>query len=346
MEDPRSSLPSRKRIKLDYAKEIKTEEIPLLQTSIWDKILSYVNFTDYLSTINTCPEWNHLLISRKTTELFQMAVPSIMLFLPKKDFLNLRLISRDWKQKCEFVYQNHPCSLAAPTSNIKFPKLSSHGKMLPNLDNGVKLQSLESIKRFTSEMRNDSRNPFPGRCVWLVVTDREDSDSNEDHLDEQGEEIHEEFQQEYWNALNQFLLQFGDYMWYLRLDYFFRFTTNVENRFRNILLQVPNLKTLRLKLGDPNSDCWTDSSEQLNKRAVKFNRASPPPKLESLETFSYISSDENLDYFEDFVNQIVKSYCVEGKLKRLHMPDTSYKPKLFSELKELSAWCLTGIYLS
>ncbi|CAL8136267.1 unnamed protein product [Orchesella dallaii] len=307
---------------------------PMLVPELWDLIFRNVVTDDYLRVINSCPEWNQLLNSRKITELFPMALPFIMKFLPKNDFLNLRLVSRDWKRKCEIIYENHPARLATATSDLRFPKLSSSGRMSPSFDDGVKFQGVESFQRFNSEVRNDCGNPFPGRCVWLLIKELEGHNSDDNDSEEEEEVRNPQIELDYWNAINQLLLQFGEHIWYLQLDYLFRDVSFVETRLRNMLLQVPNLKRLRLSFGGPEVDF--DDSDEFNLRSVEFFKQNPPPKLENLEVFSCTNPNFPVyDEFQDFSNQLVKSYCPTDNLKRLNLPDMSYKPTPLPNLLEL-----------
>ncbi|CAL8136259.1 unnamed protein product [Orchesella dallaii] len=308
---------------------------PMLLPEIWDLIFRNVITDDYLRVINSCPEWNQLLNSRKPTELFSMAIPFIIKFLPKNDFLTLRLVCQDWKRKCEIIYDNHPARLTTATSDLQFPLLSSLGRMFPSVDDGIKFESVDSFQRFNSEMGNDFGNPFPGRCVWLLTKESETSDSDDYDSEEEAEEEvrYQQVELEYWNAVNQLLLQFGEHIWYLRLDYLFCSTRLDETRLRDILLQVPNLKRLSLSFGDPKN---ANSDAELNLLKVEFYKQNPPPKLENLEVFSCkITDPEEFEEFNDFVNQLVKSYCPTDNLKVLNLPDNSYEPTSLPELLEL-----------
>ncbi|CAL8136255.1 unnamed protein product [Orchesella dallaii] len=306
---------------------------PMLHPELWDLIFLNVVTDDYLRVINSCPEWNQLLNSRKVTGLFSMALPFFMKFLPKNDFLNLRLVSQDWKRKCEIIYDNHPARLATATSDLRFPKLSSSGRMFPSVDDGIKFESVESFQLFNSEMGNDCGNPFPGRCVWLRLKESGDSDLE----DSDSEEEEDGYSSQIERAINQFVLQFGDHIWYLRLDFLIDGYWKVDTRLRNMLLQVPNLKRLRLSFGDPeiNSDS-EDDSDEFNRYAVKYFKQNPPPKLKNLEVFSCTNPDSvEPDNLSDFINQLVKSYCSTDILKRLNLPDISYIPTPLSNLLEL-----------
>ncbi|CAL8136265.1 unnamed protein product [Orchesella dallaii] len=310
---------------------------PMLHPELWEIIFEKVVTDDYLRVINSCPEWNQLLNSRKTTELFSLALPFIMKFLPKNDFLTLRLVSQDWKRKSEIIYDNHPARLATTTSDPEFPMMSSRGRMLLSVDEGIKFESVESFQRFNSEMGNDYGNPFPGRCVWLRLRLKESEDSDSDDSDsEEDEEVRNpQIELDYWTAINQLLLQFGEHIWYLKLDYLFWSDHLVETRLRDMLLQVPNLKRLQLSFGDPKTDFYEESTE-FNRRAVEFYEQNPPPKLENLEIFSCTSpKPAHPENFDDFINQLVKSYCPTDTLKRLNLPDTCYKPTPLPNLLEL-----------
>ncbi|CAL8136269.1 unnamed protein product [Orchesella dallaii] len=307
---------------------------PMLVPELWDLIFRNVITDDYLRVINTCPEWRQLLNSRKITELFPLALPLIMKFLPKNDFLNLRLVSQDWKRKCETIYDNHPARLETATSDLQFPKLSSSGSMFPSDDDGVKFQRAKSFQRFNSEMRNDCGNPFPGRCVWLRLNESDDSALDDiDSLEE--EEVYNLVIGLDWDAINQLLFQFGEHIWYLRLDYLFQFDHLVEIRLKNMLLQVPNLKRLRLSFGNREAHFYKEY-EEFNRRAVEFYEQNPPPKLEYLEVFSCTNPNSTEpEEFYDFTNQLVKSYCPTDTLKRLNLPDISYKPTPLPNLLDL-----------
>jgi len=103
-----------------------------------------------VTVINTCPEWNKLLSSRKTTELFELALPFFMSFLPKKDFLNLRLVAPAWKKDVDNVYENHAAREQLRTrdgneGDLTFPKLDLVGKMIPKVDKGIKFGTLEQL---------------------------------------------------------------------------------------------------------------------------------------------------------------------------------------------------------
>ncbi|CAL8136257.1 unnamed protein product [Orchesella dallaii] len=362
MEDP--SSPFRKRVKLDEAKEDETEEVPLLlipetrkiinlvsyqspKTSpilvpeILDKILLHVSLTDYLAAINSCPEWNQLLNSRKTAELFSMALPFIMKFLPKKDFLTLRLVCQDWKRKCEIIYDNHPARLERATSDLQFPKLSPDGKLLLSDDDGVKFQSVESFQRFTSEMGNDCGNPFPGRCVSLLTKESENPASDDNDSEEEVEEEvrNPQIVLDHWNAINQLLLQFGEHIWYLRLDYWFCDNRMVETRLRNMLLQVPNVKSLQLRFVDQIYDF--EDFVEFNRRAAEFYRQNPPPKLENLEPVPFpnlVELQAEICYFElralKEASPKLESLGVDLQLEYGVVYDTEYQDEPFDDSDE------------
>jgi len=287
---------------------------------------------DFLTVINTCPEWNELLSSRKTTELFQQALPFIMSFLPKKDFLNLRLVGPAWKKDVDSVYENHPAREQLKTrdsskGDLTFPKLDWQGKMMPRGDRGTKFETLEQLERFNEEMDSyyhSTTNPFPGRCVWITQQypeEDEDEDDEETPMDTQ----------QFWNHLLQFLTQFGEHIWHLRLDYHFQNmgSPEVEKRLRAFLLLVPNLRRLELELGHPYEDLLM--KEEFGERVISYFVQNPPPKLEKLKVFFaktyFPHHDSDSDDQDDSVNcpggplfnQLLKSYCTDTNLMTLSL---------------------------
>jgi len=129
-----------------------------------------------------------------------------MEWLPKNDFLNLRLVSRGWKQVLDNVYENHPARLASASSNLTFPELTTDDRMMPFVDNGMRFDMLERIQLFLDEVNVDSGNPFPGRCVRFSLA--------EYYCTEEG---HVE-RPELFQSFTELLTRFGEHIWYLRLD--------------------------------------------------------------------------------------------------------------------------------
>jgi len=182
---------------------------------IWDTLFRDVHGKEFVRVINTCPEWNHLLSSRKTMELFAEVLPFVMEWLPKMDFLNLRLISRGWKEGLDKVYENHTARLASATSNLTFPELAEEDRVMPFDDNGMRFDTLEGIQTYLKEVDVDSGNPFPGRCVWFSLEEHYRCEVRED---EEEYMIRPEFLQ----SFAELLTRFGKHIWYLQLDFVYQ----------------------------------------------------------------------------------------------------------------------------
>ncbi|CAL8068611.1 unnamed protein product [Orchesella dallaii] len=73
-------------------KSPKTE--PVLPPQVWDKVFKYLPRVDLYQLMNTCPEWNALLESKKGEVLFPKVLACIGNQLPLKTALICRLVSK------------------------------------------------------------------------------------------------------------------------------------------------------------------------------------------------------------------------------------------------------------
>ncbi|CAL8135873.1 unnamed protein product [Orchesella dallaii] len=93
-------------ILVEYTSPITT---PMLPPQIWDHVFSYLtpSVTDHMSVINTCPEWSELLHSKKTSLLLPMVLPMVMKYLPTKDILGLRKVSKHFRIITDNILQQY-----------------------------------------------------------------------------------------------------------------------------------------------------------------------------------------------------------------------------------------------
>ncbi|ODM90262.1 hypothetical protein Ocin01_16419 [Orchesella cincta] len=70
------------------------ETSPTLLPENWEVILRDLPSTDFLSAINSNPQWNQLMNSKKPSKLFPLVFPMLMDYLPLKDTLELRLANK------------------------------------------------------------------------------------------------------------------------------------------------------------------------------------------------------------------------------------------------------------
>jgi len=286
-----------------------------------------VHEKDFLNVINTCPEWNKILSSRKTMELYGLALPLVMEWLPKNDFLNLRSVSRGWKEGLDMVYENHSARLASVTSDIRFPTLvlneesEEPARIILLVDNGMVFGQLDQIQGFLGETGVNSGNPFPGRCVKFSLHSSE--------LVGRAELL---------QSFTQLLIRFGEHIWYLRLnlacDQDPMHSTELETQLMDWLTRVPNLKRLQLEFGlAPDGDDCDGLNED-------YWRQNPVPKLTNLEVFS-LTNDEDYSVHTPLIHQVLECFCADGNLKRLRIPDNGYGPDFpLPNLVELAATIL------
>ncbi|CAL8146472.1 unnamed protein product [Orchesella dallaii] len=118
--------PSRKKLKLCENKSSETGNLtgppstssntvlqspktnPTLSPENWELIFRDIHSQDFQSVINTCPEWNQLMTSRKTTELLPSVLPILMKLdhLPATSILNCRLVNRRSKLAIDNTIQH------------------------------------------------------------------------------------------------------------------------------------------------------------------------------------------------------------------------------------------------
>ncbi|ODM87504.1 hypothetical protein Ocin01_19179 [Orchesella cincta] len=70
------------------------ETSPTLLPENWEVILRDLPSTDFLSAINSNPQWNQLMNSKKPSKLFPLVFLMLMDYLPLKDTLELRLANK------------------------------------------------------------------------------------------------------------------------------------------------------------------------------------------------------------------------------------------------------------
>jgi len=228
------------------------------------------------------------------------------------------------------VYENHPARLASTTSDVKFADLvpaedleddMEEERMVTVADNGVKFNWPDQIQRFLREMEVPSGNPFPGRCVWLLL-----EESSRAGVPLNREELLESFR--------QLLIRFGEHIWYLRLSFHCFDVLIHSNEYETLLMSwltlVPNLKRLKLKLACARDE---DEGDGLN---TDFWRENPVQKLNNLQVFSYTNEYDQHKTFTPLIHQLLERFCVGGNLTRLHLPDNCNGPDFpFPNLKEL-----------
>jgi len=134
--------------------------------------------------------------------LFDQVLPFIMTSLPKNDFLNLRLVSRGWKQGLDEVYENHPARLASVISDLKFPGLAPDADSDEELDNDSDDSSHEDLEDDLDEVLEENVN----------------EDSNDNELQEKVNENSDEELKENVNEEGRMVPVVDNGMMFNRLD--------------------------------------------------------------------------------------------------------------------------------
>ncbi|CAL8145773.1 unnamed protein product [Orchesella dallaii] len=88
---------------------------PMLLPENWELILSDLDPTDFLAAINTCPNWNLLMHTKKTDKLMPLVFPLLLEYLSPSEIIKCRSISTLLKRMINSTLQQN--ILSSPTSS-------------------------------------------------------------------------------------------------------------------------------------------------------------------------------------------------------------------------------------
>ncbi|ODM90703.1 hypothetical protein Ocin01_15979 [Orchesella cincta] len=161
---------------------------PFLPPENWIQILERRDFsgTDFLSIINTCPEFREMLKTERTTHLLPLALTSVMKYVPSQTFLQFRELTKRTK------YEMDKALVAYRTS----PSVAFHLSETPRLYLDSQLKRISSNYRFSHRAHvNDflahfgnadvtpESHPFPMGHVEFTLADRGSADSQIEYED-------------------------------------------------------------------------------------------------------------------------------------------------------------------
>ncbi|CAL8133151.1 unnamed protein product [Orchesella dallaii] len=235
------------------------ENIP----QIWLNIYEKMDQDDKVTFSGAYKEWHDWVARKRTDILFPQVAVFLLGRIPASSLKQCRTICRSWTQKIDGLYQYYPSD---PLLNVgtEYVEEGIDEDILSTI-----FSSTDEIKRFVGDMSGHPGNPLPGRIITLKwkVPKRE--------MPLAPREV-DRLRIEYWTALRVLLSKFGKYI----LDATFLFWENeveIVDRFRNCLLNLPNLNRLtffiRQEVG-----------------VEEYLRLNPLPRLQDLETVHVLNA--------------------------------------------------------
>ncbi|CAL8134274.1 unnamed protein product [Orchesella dallaii] len=257
--------------------------ISMLLPEIWEDIFSLLPSTDFLTVINSCPEWRELLASRRTSMLLPLVLPILKEYLPISSLLHCRGVSKSAKNVIDETLTEHSSPLQyfqQVSCKDEWLLQSKMHQMVETVNRKYDFRERKVLDKFlthfsinsnthssatnASTPTSENANPFLTRFIKLSLDLGENPAEDEDD---------ETISQLRFRPRPLLLAKFGTAVSIFTCEV----TTGFErfNFLRMLLLltHLPNLKVLKI-VGSLEE--WEEEAEYL--RVAEF------PELEQLET--------------------------------------------------------------
>ncbi|CAL8133159.1 unnamed protein product [Orchesella dallaii] len=264
------------------------ENIPQIWLNIYEKL----GQEDKLTFSQASKEWHDWVALKRTDFLFPQVAIYLLRAIPTSSAKQCRSVCRSWTQKLDSLCEYYPIDMHL--------EIETEYEEVDNFEFFVLTHdfiSTNQIQRFMADMSAHPGNPLPGGSIHF------------ENVAECGDPLAPgemyRLGTEYWTAVITLLRKYGNYI----QDATFVFHEDEEafplieitERFRNCLLNIPNLRHITLyHIGEE----WGDEMEE-------YFRLNPFPRLQNLEVVNIYNVD--FDLAETFLNHC----CVPANIKRV-----------------------------